>query len=141
MQSRKGFTLTELMIVILIVAILAAVAVPIFQGRLDSAKWSEGKVAMGTIAIALRMYAAEKGAGGNYGKNSPTLEELECTAGDLQGKYFDISNYKVSNTTYKRGPRADFKYMITATAPAGIRNPPEMTLNEKGDWKEKKPKK
>ena len=138
MESRKGFTLIELIIVILIACILAAIAVPILRGRVDSVKWSEGKAAMGTIASALRMYAAENDAGGNYGNNLPTLEELGFTAGDFQGRYFDISNYEVSKTSYKAGKK--FKYKITATAPAGITSPSEITLNEKGEWKEKKAK-
>ena len=62
MKSRKGFTLIELMVVILIVGILAAVAIPLMRGRIDSAKWSEGKAIMGTIATALRAHIAEKGA-------------------------------------------------------------------------------
>jgi len=141
MESRKGFTLIELMVVILIVGILAAVAVPIIRGRIDSAKWSEGKAAMGAIASALRIYAAEKGTGGNYGKNLPTLEELGFTAGDLQGRYFDISNYEIEKTSFKEGKKSEFKFKIKATAPEGITSPSEMTLNEKGDWKQKKGKK
>jgi len=141
-ESRKGFTLIELMVVILIVGILAAVAIPIIRGRIDSAKWSEGKIAMGTIATALRAYAAEKDTVGNYGKGLPALEELGFTVGDLQGRYFDISNYEVSKTSYKAGGKGKgrFKYTITATAPAEITTPPKITLNEKGEWKEKKGK-
>lgn len=141
MVSRKGITLIELMVVILIVGILATMAVPIIRGRIDSAKWSEGKAAMGTIASALCLYAAEKGTGGNYGKSLPTLEELGFTARALQGRYFDISNYKVSKTSYKVGKKANFKYTITATAPAEITTPLQITLNEKRDWKQKKGKK
>ena len=62
MKSSKAFTMVELMVVVLIVGILAAVAVPLMSGRIDSSKWSEGKAAMGTIASALRSYAAEKGS-------------------------------------------------------------------------------
>ena len=60
------------MVVVLIAGIFAGVAVPICRGRIDSAKGSEGKAVMGTIAKALCMYAAEKGASGDYGtKHSP----------------------------------------------------------------------
>lgn len=37
-NKRKGFTLAELLVVIAILAILVAVAVPIFSGTLDEAK-------------------------------------------------------------------------------------------------------
>ena len=90
---------------------------------------------MGSIAEALRVYAAEKGEGGNYGNNLPTFSELGFTAGDLQGVYFDISNFEVGKVSYKKNK---LKYKIKATAPAGITTPREMTLDEKGDWKEKK---
>ena len=136
MKSRSGFTLIELMVVILIVAILAAAAILILRGRVDAAKWSEGKAVMGTIGTALRMYAAEKGSGGNYGNNLPTLQELGFTAGDLQGRYFDISNYEIEKTSFKEGKKSEFKFKIKATAPAGITTPSKVTLNEKGDWKQ-----
>ena len=64
MKSVAGFTLIELLVVILVIGILAAVAVPMMQGRIDSAKWSEGRTYMGTIARALRAYISE--TGGNY---------------------------------------------------------------------------
>ncbi|MHC4256011.1 MAG: pilin [Planctomycetota bacterium] len=66
MKGRKGFTLIELMVVILIVGILAAVAVPIMRGRIDSAKWSEGNAAAGAVKSAVRAYIAEKGPNFDY---------------------------------------------------------------------------
>ena len=134
MKSRSGFTLIELMVVILIVGIIAAAAVPVMRGRIDSSKWTEGKTALSTIRTALCMYATEKGSGGNYGKNLPTLQELGFTAGDLQGRYFDISNYEIEKTSFKEGKKSDFKFKIKATAPEGITSPSEITLDEKGKW-------
>jgi prepilin-type N-terminal cleavage/methylation domain-containing protein len=61
MEKRKGFTLIELMVVIFIVGILAAVAIPIMRGRIDAAKWSEGKAGAGSIRTAARAFCAEKG--------------------------------------------------------------------------------
>ncbi len=72
MRNNKAFTMVELMVVVLIVGILAAVAVPMMTGRIDSAKWSEAKSAMGTIASALRSYAAEQGSFAN----APTLATI-----------------------------------------------------------------
>ena len=90
MESRKGFTLIELMVVILIVGILAAVAIPIMRGRVDAAKWSEGKSGMGTIATALRAYAAETSSA------TTSLTDLGFIASDLHGTYFVIGDYSIT---------------------------------------------
>jgi prepilin-type N-terminal cleavage/methylation domain-containing protein len=102
MESRKGFTLIELMVVILIVGILAAVAVPIMRGRIDSAKWSEANASAGAIRTAVRAYIAEKGP--NYANYAEIEGGMDTAAGtllgfsssDLAGAYFDQSDYVVS---------------------------------------------
>ncbi len=60
-RNQKGFTLVELMIVVIIVGILAAVAIPMYQGATERAKASEAVAALGTIRGALRVYFAEHG--------------------------------------------------------------------------------
>jgi prepilin-type N-terminal cleavage/methylation domain-containing protein len=87
MKSKRAFTMVELMVVVLIVGILAAVAVPLMSGRVDSAKWSEGKAALGTIASALRAYAAEKGTF----TSTPSLSTIGITDNDLDGTYFFLA--------------------------------------------------
>lgn len=97
MERRKGFTLIELMVVVLIVSILAAVAIPILRGRLEAAKWSEGKATMGSIATAIRAYHAEKGPTGlaptTLGTGTTGLGFNTGAGEDLDGTYFTAACY------------------------------------------------
>ena len=60
MRSGRGFTLIELMVVILIISILVAIAIPMLLRQTCAAKWSEGKTLMGTITTAIRAHCAMK---------------------------------------------------------------------------------
>ncbi len=133
MESRKGFTLIELMVVILIVGILASVAIPMLRGRIDAAKWSEGKAMIGSIGTAIRAYHAEKGPTGT----APTVLGVATTglgfaAGDLTGTFFADADFTFAVTAMD--PLA---FTITATPvtkadrPA---NPASYVLNQAGVW-------
>ena len=134
MKSRKGFTLIELMVVILIVGILAAVSVPIMRGRIDAAKWSEGKAMAGSLATSIRAYAAEQGS---IGYKNPTLIQMGFADTDLQGTYFDSTNYAWTSSYAGALPSSPvLNYTITITAPAGINTPSKVTLDQSGKWTE-----
>lgn len=126
MQQNEGFTLIELMVVILIVAILAGVSIPLIRGRIDSAKWSEGKAIMGVIATSIRAHVSEKGAA--YSKR-PSMSQLGFTAGDLGGAYFKAENFTWSVSGYD-----PIAFKITAEAPDGIDNPKSLTLDQSGTF-------
>jgi len=126
MKGNKAFTMVELMVVVLIVGILAAVAVPLMSGRIDSSKWSEAKAAMGTIASALRSYAAEKGSF----SSAPSLAEVGLTDNDLDGTYFTHDAYAITSASASNGT---VSFVITCTAASSTRStkpasPATMTL-------------
>lgn len=137
-RRKRGFTLVELMVVILIVSILAAVAVPIMRGRIDAAKWSEGKAMAGTLATSLRAYSAERGATGTYSANIPSLTTLGFAESDLTGTYFGLDNYNWTASYDAVAPAgtAPLTFTITITAPTGISTPEVVTLNQAGTWTE-----
>lgn len=60
-ERRSGFTLIELLIVVAIIAILAAVAVPNFLEAQTRAKVSRVKADMRSIAAAIESYAVDHG--------------------------------------------------------------------------------
>jgi len=140
MTSRKGFTLIELMVVIFIVGILAAVAIPIMRGRIDAAKWTEGKASAGSIRTAARALIAEKGNTWAFSALNGTLDSATTYQGlgfastDLNGKYFIQSDYAIAFTD-SANPAVEPTYTITVTAggsgeaPAA---PAGMTLDDTG---------
>ena len=118
MLDKKGFTLIELMVVILIVAILAAVAIPIMRGRIEAAKWSEGAAIAGKIKTAAKVAYAEDSSAANVtaltAEVSTILTELGFQATDLTGEYFAATDFAI--TDIDDAGNAE----ITVTAPSDL---------------------
>ena len=92
--SVEGFSLVELLIVVLIIAVLSAIAVPVYKNNVEKAKRSEVMVTMGYVKNSLQIY---KGMEGHY-PLAPIWENVvgsdwnDVANGGLRGKYF-LSKY------------------------------------------------
>ncbi|HOG23013.1 MAG TPA: prepilin-type N-terminal cleavage/methylation domain-containing protein [Candidatus Omnitrophota bacterium] len=60
--SSKGFTLTEILIVVVVIAVMASLVIPRFTGQTDKAAAAEAIGIMGAIHRALLQFNDENGA-------------------------------------------------------------------------------
>ena len=110
-RNESAFTLIELLVVVIIVAILAAVGVPLLSANVQRARASEAEAGLGTVRTALRSYFAENqtyvGAalatnlGLNFVTGNGSLDD------DLDGRWF-------SDDAYTLGGLSATAYCITA---------------------------
>src|SRR5262245_49575418 len=90
-KIQKGFTLIELMIVVAIIGILAAIAIPAYQDYTIRAQVSEGL----NLAAAAKAAIAETYLNRGTAPATRTAAGMSANAVDTQGKY--VSSVEVTN--------------------------------------------
>ena len=110
-KNKKGFTLAELLIVVAIIAVLVAIAVPLFVGAVDKAEENvfhanmRSARSLAAKEILLNSDAYAKGTGTDGKKVWYVIAEVDAE-GNIKIKQFDSaptdsSNYETTLATYK----------------------------------------
>ena len=103
-KRQRGFTLVELMVVIVIVALMAGIAVPLYVNYIKDARRSEAAGGLAAVATAQQTY---------YQRNNTYAAALASLNVDLTDL---AANWTFANPTVTVGPPLNFTCVATGKA-------------------------
>jgi type IV pilus assembly protein PilA len=106
-KAQQGFTLIELMIVVAIIGILAAVAIPAYQDYITRAQVAEGPELMAGFKTSVAEFA------GTQGHFPTTIGAGGSVEGTLQGSNGVVARDATSNTNDISAGTAQFSLQYT----------------------------
>lgn len=125
MNKMQGFTLMELMITVVIVAVLAAVAVPIYQDSIAKSRRAEAVSALMTGAQRLEAYYT---ANGSYLNASNELAPVFATAVPTGGNAY----YSIAQDSTDAATATTFKLVASATGAMANDACGNLAIDQKG---------
>ncbi len=112
-SQRQGFTLLELLMVVIIVGILAAVAIPQLSDFVEKSRGAEAVANLGAIRTGIAAYQLE-----NAGANPGNLAALDVTIGNTPDWTFATSG-GVGTATKARNPNSGETFTLDVNGTFG----------------------
>jgi general secretion pathway protein G len=136
-RLKRGFTLIEMLVVILILSILAALIIPKLVGRTDDAKIAAAKSDIATLASGVEQFRLDNGRYPTSDEGLTALRVRPSNANSWKGPYLqkDIPNDPWGNQYVYQSPGPNGEdFLITSYgadgAPGGDGNAADITSND-----------
>jgi general secretion pathway protein G len=108
-RRQHGFTLIEIMVVVVIISVLIGLVAPNIMGRVDEAKVTAAKADIATMSQALDMYRIDNG---HYPTTEQGLESLvQKPSGSPEPKNWNPSGYMKKKELPKDPWGNDYQYV------------------------------
>ena len=113
LRKRDGFSLIELLIVIIVIGILSAIAIPNYLGAQKKAARAEAKSNLESLSLALEQYYA---VNGNYGTDG---NYTYCQTSDTSDSCYPRGWNNHASTylnSFKPGNQRSYDYSLTISS-------------------------